>query len=80
MIFVSDTHDPGRGNDTARRLLAKAQGFTVDGFLRDAKRSAKISSIKYHGIIPIPGQGKCGGESVVDGNYTYMICCSTKYM
>jgi hypothetical protein len=71
VIFVSDTHDPGRGDATAARLLKKAQDYTVDEFLKEVRKKAKVDSIKYHGIVPIKGQGKCGSESVENDAYTY---------
>ena len=37
----------------------------------ETRKKANVDSIKYHGIVPIKGQGKCGSESVVDGEYTY---------
>ena len=72
VIFVSDTHDPGRGNDTAKKLLQRAKAYTTNEFLSKANAVNKVSGIKYHGIVPVPGKGRCGLESVVDSEYTYM--------
>lgn len=69
VIFVSDTHDPGKNNQnyiTNRKNYAQLDALT--------KNYQKISSLKFHAMAPAK---KCGGEDTWDFSY-YTLADASK--
>src|SRR5690606_6279338 len=64
VIFVSDTHDPGRGGAPAQELIAKIP--TYDALVEKVEKDNDLAGLKFHGLVPDKG---CTSEAMY--NFTY---------
>ena len=81
MIFFSDTHDIGLNPDNPKdedekaaisSLIERRDSYTDKYFRKKVKESWKVQSVKFHGMVPVEGQGTCG-EEVFKYSYSGLI-------
>ena len=73
VIFVSDTHDPGAGNN--RELQAKADAHSYEKFKELVDRGNEVSSLKFHAIAPLTA--RCSAEGTYDFSYLRLVDASS---
>lgn len=67
VIFVSDTHEPGKNDPTLTAALT-SKGFA--DLAKTVRENSNISQLKFHAIVPVTG--KCSNSNESTHNYSYL--------